>query len=75
MPKCLVSLNVQFWYDYEYHPAEKSTMTYPGCREHIIANDVEIPEDLYDYLMSNEFAADVEEQCLEDWKERNEPHI
>ena len=72
MPKCLVTLDkVSFWYDYEYQPHERATYEYPGCSEHVIVNDVEIPDDLKELLLSGEYADDVEEQCLEDYKDNN----
>ena len=69
MPKCLVTLKVPFWFDYEYQPHERATYEYPGCSEHVVVNDVEIPDDLKELLLSGEYADDVEEQCLEDYKD------
>jgi hypothetical protein len=70
MPKCLVTLKVPFWYDYEHHPKERQTLEYPGCDEHVIVNAVEIPDDLEELLLSDEYADDVAEQCLEDYHDR-----
>jgi len=68
MPKCLVHLEVPFWIDYEYHPAERMTLEYPGCDEHIIVNDIEIADDLKEYI-SDQYAGEISEECLEDYKE------
>jgi len=68
--KCLVHLEVPFWIDYDYQPFERATLEYPGCSEGIELNDIEIPDDLKEYIQEK-FTDQIVEECLEDYKDRN----
>lgn len=53
---------------YEYQPAERMTLTYPGCRESVSVDDVEIPDkdEIGKNLPDNET---LNELAWEDFKE------
>jgi len=68
MPKCMVFLEIPFWVDYEHQPYERATLEYPGCQESISINDVEIPDDLQEYIQK-EYEEQIIEECWEDYKE------
>lgn len=74
MPKVLVNIEVPFWVDYEHQPFERQTLEYPGCQEDVIPTDIEIPDDLEQWLWDNHSDM-IRGECWEDWKERNEPHL
>lgn len=54
---------------YSLHPAERQTMTYPGCQEHIEIEDVEYPDELALNQILYKDPDAINEACLEDAKE------
>lgn len=68
MPKCLVFLETPYWIDYDHQPFERQTHNYPGCQESITINDVEIADDLKEYI-SEKYEDQIIDECWEDYRE------
>ena len=72
---------IEYWLEipikikYEVHPAEKQTLTYPGCPAHIEIEDMVIPskEEIAKLLDNASDESRIESAIWEDWAERDYP--
>ena len=54
---------------YTAHPAERQTMTYPGCPAHVTVDAYDYPDDIKIEQIIDSHASEIREACEDDAKE------